>query len=194
MEKKLNALLLPSLSTHVYNSSIEFKIQMCCKCQFFFICYLSFYVSIHHQKLCLCFHSVAQTYLSLEESQEPKSTVSFLLTDSESTDSSLSIEKKQPMDHRETERQWLLRRKRSTLFPNGVKTCPDENVTEAMANHVKYFKVRGKQTFKPLGSMIKFKHSSKTVVVFEHYSSKFVMLWIETEPNIVCLLAMEKTC
>ncbi|XP_036705589.1 interphotoreceptor matrix proteoglycan 2 [Balaenoptera musculus] len=84
----------------------------------------------------------AQTYLSLEESQEPKSTVSFLLADSESTDSSLSIEKKQPMDHRETERQWLLRRKRSTLFPNGVKTCPDENVTEAMANHVKYFKVR----------------------------------------------------
>ncbi|XP_057553271.1 interphotoreceptor matrix proteoglycan 2 [Hippopotamus amphibius kiboko] len=84
----------------------------------------------------------AQTYLSLEESQEPKSTVSFLLTDSESTDSSLSIEKKKPLDHIETERQWLLRRKRFTLFPNGVKTCPDESVTEAMENHVKYFKVR----------------------------------------------------
>ncbi|XP_025138791.3 interphotoreceptor matrix proteoglycan 2 isoform X6 [Bubalus bubalis] len=84
----------------------------------------------------------AQTYLSLEEIQEPKSTVSFLQTDSESTDSSLSPKKKQPLDSRETERHWLLRRKRSTLFPNGVKTCPDESVTEAVANHVKYFKVR----------------------------------------------------
>ncbi|KAF4026004.1 hypothetical protein G4228_018104 [Cervus hanglu yarkandensis] len=84
----------------------------------------------------------AQTSLSLEEIQEPKSTVSFLQTDSESTDSSLPAKKKQPLDNRESERRWLLRRKRSTLFPNGVKTCPDESVTEAVANHVKYFKVR----------------------------------------------------
>uniref|UniRef100_A0A8D1TIS9 Interphotoreceptor matrix proteoglycan 2 n=1 Tax=Sus scrofa TaxID=9823 RepID=A0A8D1TIS9_PIG len=83
----------------------------------------------------------AQTYFSLEASQEPKSAVSFLLTDSDATDY-LSTEKKQLMDHRETERQWLLRRRRSTLFPNGVKTCADESVTEAVANHVKYFKVR----------------------------------------------------
>lgn len=92
----------------------------------------------------------------MEASQEPKSAVSFLLTDSDATDY-LSTEKKQLMDHRETERQWLLRRRRSTLFPNGVKTCADESVTEAVANHVKYFKVRGKQTFKCLGSMMKFK-------------------------------------
>uniref|UniRef100_A0A8C3WI62 Interphotoreceptor matrix proteoglycan 2 n=1 Tax=Catagonus wagneri TaxID=51154 RepID=A0A8C3WI62_9CETA len=83
----------------------------------------------------------AQTYFSLEESQEPRSAVSFLLTDSDSTDS-LSTEKKQLLDHRETERQWLLRRRRSILFPNGVKTCADESVTEAVASHVKYFKVR----------------------------------------------------
>ncbi|KAM9636153.1 interphotoreceptor matrix proteoglycan 2 [Trichechus inunguis] len=82
----------------------------------------------------------AQT-LSFEEIQEPKSSFSFLLMDSESTDPSLSTEKKQPLDHREAERQWLLRRKRS-LFPNGVKICPDESVAEAVANHVKYFKVR----------------------------------------------------
>uniref|UniRef100_A0A452E3C5 Interphotoreceptor matrix proteoglycan 2 n=1 Tax=Capra hircus TaxID=9925 RepID=A0A452E3C5_CAPHI len=107
-----------------------------------FFCFLSFCIFIHYQKFCLCFHSVAQTYLSLEEIQEPKGTVSFLQTDSESTDSSLSAKKKQPLDNRETERHWLLRRKRSTLFPNGVKTCPDESVTEAVANHVKYFKVR----------------------------------------------------
>ncbi|XP_074218491.1 interphotoreceptor matrix proteoglycan 2 isoform X1 [Camelus bactrianus] len=107
-----------------------------------FLCYLSYCIFFCHQRLYLCFHSVAQTYLSLEEIQEPKSAVSFLLTDSESTDSSLPSEKKQPLDHRETERQWLLRRRRSTLFPNGVKTCPEESVTEAVANHVKYFKVR----------------------------------------------------
>ena len=144
-----------------------------------FVCVLSFCIFTRHQKFCLCFPSVAQTSLSLEEIQEPESTVSFLQTDSESTDSSLSAKKKQPLDNRETERHWLLRRKRSTLFPNGVKTCPDESVTEAVANHVKYFKVRGKQISKPLGSMVKFKHSSKTVVVFL-YNSKFVILWIET--------------
>ncbi|XP_062934131.1 interphotoreceptor matrix proteoglycan 2 [Cynocephalus volans] len=83
----------------------------------------------------------AQTYLPLEEIQEPTSAVSFLLPE-ESTDSSLSTKKKQPLDHRETKRQWLLRRRRSVMFPNGVKICPDESVTEAVANHVKYFKVR----------------------------------------------------
>ncbi|XP_048961564.1 interphotoreceptor matrix proteoglycan 2 isoform X1 [Canis lupus dingo] len=97
---------------------------------------------LHYQKTCLCFHFVAQTYMSLEDIQEPNSAVSFLLTDSESTDTSLSTEKKLPLDHRETEKQWLLRRRRSILFPNGVKTCPGESVTEAVANHVKYFKVR----------------------------------------------------
>ncbi|XP_036914857.1 interphotoreceptor matrix proteoglycan 2 isoform X3 [Sturnira hondurensis] len=84
----------------------------------------------------------AQSYLSLEEVQEPKSAVSFLLTDSESTDPSLSGGKKRPRGHREAERRWLLRRQRSTLFPSGVKICPDESVTEAVANHMKYFQVR----------------------------------------------------
>lgn len=114
------------------------------KCQFFFICHLSYCIFTYYQKPRLCFHSVAQTYLPLEKIQEPKSAVSFLLTDSESTDPSLSMEKKQPLDHREAERQRLLRRRRSTLFSNGVKICPDESVTEALANHVKYFQVRGK--------------------------------------------------
>ncbi|XP_012332251.2 interphotoreceptor matrix proteoglycan 2 [Aotus nancymaae] len=83
----------------------------------------------------------AQTYLSLEEIQEPKSAVSFLLPE-ESADLSLATQKKQSLDHRETERQWLLRRRRSILFPDGVKICPDESVAETVANHVKYFKVR----------------------------------------------------
>ncbi|KAM6223990.1 interphotoreceptor matrix proteoglycan 2 [Rhynchocyon petersi] len=83
----------------------------------------------------------AQTYLTFEETQGPRSTFSLPLTDSESTDLSLSAKQKQPLDRRETERGWLLRRRRS-LFPNGVKICPEESVTEAVANHVKYFQVR----------------------------------------------------
>uniref|UniRef100_A0A8C9A664 Interphotoreceptor matrix proteoglycan 2 n=1 Tax=Prolemur simus TaxID=1328070 RepID=A0A8C9A664_PROSS len=84
----------------------------------------------------------AQTYLSLEETQEPESAVSFLLPE-ESTDPSLATKKKQPLDHTEAERWWLLRRpRRSIMFPNGVKICLEESVTEVVANHVKYFKVR----------------------------------------------------
>ncbi|KAL2805165.1 interphotoreceptor matrix proteoglycan 2 precursor [Daubentonia madagascariensis] len=83
----------------------------------------------------------AQTYLSLEEIQDPKSALPFLLSE-ESTDPSLFTEKKQSLDHRKAERRWLLRRRRSILFPSGVKICPEESVTEAVANHVKYFKIR----------------------------------------------------
>ncbi|NXG56582.1 IMPG2 protein, partial [Hemiprocne comata] len=36
----------------------------------------------------------------------------------------------------------LIRRKRSILFPSGVKICPDESVEQAIANHLKYFRLR----------------------------------------------------
>ncbi|XP_009889930.1 PREDICTED: interphotoreceptor matrix proteoglycan 2 [Charadrius vociferus] len=36
----------------------------------------------------------------------------------------------------------LSRRKRSILFPSGVKICPDESVEQAIANHLKYFRLR----------------------------------------------------
>ncbi|NXT56074.1 IMPG2 protein, partial [Pluvianellus socialis] len=36
----------------------------------------------------------------------------------------------------------LLRRKRSILFPSGVKICPDESLEQAIANHLKYFRLR----------------------------------------------------
>ncbi|NXN69867.1 IMPG2 protein, partial [Himantopus himantopus] len=36
----------------------------------------------------------------------------------------------------------LSRRKRSILFPTGVKICPDESVEQAIANHLKYFRLR----------------------------------------------------
>lgn len=38
----------------------------------------------------------------------------------------------------------LFRRKRSILFPSGVKICPDESIEQAIANHLKYFRLRGK--------------------------------------------------
>ncbi|XP_004706513.1 interphotoreceptor matrix proteoglycan 2 [Echinops telfairi] len=90
----------------------------------------------------ILFHSIAPAPLSLEEIPESRSAFSFLPTDSASTDPSLSTEKKQPLDDREVPRRWLLRRRRSALFPNGVKICPEESVAEAVANHLKYFKVR----------------------------------------------------
>uniref|UniRef100_U3J1J4 Interphotoreceptor matrix proteoglycan 2 n=1 Tax=Anas platyrhynchos platyrhynchos TaxID=8840 RepID=U3J1J4_ANAPP len=36
----------------------------------------------------------------------------------------------------------LFRRKRSILFPSGVKICPDESIEQAIANHLKYFRLR----------------------------------------------------
>lgn len=138
-----------------------------------FLCYFSFCIFIHYQKTCLCFHYVAQTYISLEDIQEPKSAVSFRLTDKESGEPSHSTEKKLPLDHREAEKLWLLRRRRSILFPNGVKTCPDENITEAVAKHVKYFKVRGKWTSKPWDSVMKFRHSPSMLL----YLVKIQSMW-----------------
>lgn len=60
---------------------------------------------------------------------------------------SLSLESKRLADFSEMEqlnRHSLLRRKRSIMFPSGVKICPDETVEEAIANHLKYFRLRGK--------------------------------------------------
>uniref|UniRef100_A0A8C8URC9 Interphotoreceptor matrix proteoglycan 2 n=1 Tax=Peromyscus maniculatus bairdii TaxID=230844 RepID=A0A8C8URC9_PERMB len=75
-----------------------------------------------------------------EETQEPMHAVSVL--HEKSTDPSLPTRKRQLLDPAEAERRWLLRRRRSILFPNGVKVCPNESVTEAVANHVKYYKAR----------------------------------------------------
>uniref|UniRef100_A0A8C6HN68 Interphotoreceptor matrix proteoglycan 2 n=1 Tax=Mus spicilegus TaxID=10103 RepID=A0A8C6HN68_MUSSI len=76
-----------------------------------------------------------------EERQEPMHAVS-VLSPEKSTDLSLPTRKRQLLDATETGRRWLLRRRRSILFPNGVKICSSETVAEAVANHVKYFKAR----------------------------------------------------
>lgn len=65
-----------------------------------------------------------------------------VLSPEKSTDLSLPTRKRQLLDATETGRRWLLRRRRSILFPNGVKICSSETVAEAVANHVKYFKAR----------------------------------------------------
>ncbi|XP_074020194.1 interphotoreceptor matrix proteoglycan 2 [Numenius arquata] len=46
------------------------------------------------------------------------------------------------VDAEQVNKHVLLRRKRSILFPSGVKICPDESIEQAIANHLKYFKLR----------------------------------------------------
>ncbi|NXT63497.1 IMPG2 protein, partial [Chaetops frenatus] len=46
------------------------------------------------------------------------------------------------MNAEQFHRHLQLRRKRSILFPSGVKICPDESVEQAIANHLKYFRLR----------------------------------------------------
>ncbi|NWU34050.1 IMPG2 protein, partial [Hylia prasina] len=52
------------------------------------------------------------------------------------------LEKPNGMDAEQFHRHLQLRRKRSILFPSGVKICPDESVEQAIANHLKYFRLR----------------------------------------------------
>ncbi|XP_068921393.1 interphotoreceptor matrix proteoglycan 2 [Petaurus breviceps papuanus] len=82
----------------------------------------------------------AQTYLPSEKIQEPKISVSQYRTNLQPS-FPLSAEEK-PLDYRKNKRQLLLRQRRTTLFPNGVKICPDETIAQTVANHLKYFKVR----------------------------------------------------
>ncbi|NXV43980.1 IMPG2 protein, partial [Uria aalge] len=46
------------------------------------------------------------------------------------------------VDAEQVNKHVLLRRKRSILFPSGVKICPDESVEQAIASHLKYFRLR----------------------------------------------------
>ncbi|NWR89775.1 IMPG2 protein, partial [Furnarius figulus] len=67
------------------------------------------------------------------------------LSDWQLANPSLPPELKKPsgiMEAEQFNRHLLLRRKRSILFPSGVKICPDETVEQAIANHLKYFRLR----------------------------------------------------
>ncbi|XP_072849983.2 interphotoreceptor matrix proteoglycan 2 [Pogona vitticeps] len=55
------------------------------------------------------------------------------------------LDSKHLLDFREFEKfnkRLLFRKKRSIFFPTGVKICPDESAEQAIANHLKYFKLR----------------------------------------------------
>ncbi|XP_074158174.1 interphotoreceptor matrix proteoglycan 2 [Sminthopsis crassicaudata] len=82
----------------------------------------------------------AQTYLPSEKIQESKVSISQFWMSLQPSIPLYAEEKL--LDYRKNKQQLLFRQKRATLFPNGVKICPDETMAQIMANHLKYFKVR----------------------------------------------------
>ncbi|NXA47233.1 IMPG2 protein, partial [Nothocercus julius] len=79
-----------------------------------------------------------------EETQAKDTLAAPRLGDWQLANSSLSPESKQANGTSESGKvtsPLLLRRRRSLLFP-GVKICPDESVEQAIANHLKYFRLR----------------------------------------------------
>ncbi|NXF82137.1 IMPG2 protein, partial [Sclerurus mexicanus] len=84
-----------------------------------------------------------QTVAGGEQAQDVSPTPQ--LSDWQLPNPSLPPELKKPsgiMEAEQFNRHLLLRRKRSILFPSGVKICPDESVEQAIANHLKYFRLR----------------------------------------------------
>lgn len=74
-------------------------------------------------------------------------------------------------------RGFLKRKKRAILFPSGVKVCPDETFDQALVNHMKFFKLRGKLLVFNTTEMYRIKcYFIKTVikkkhVKYDYYSS-----------------------
>uniref|UniRef100_G3W9B3 Interphotoreceptor matrix proteoglycan 2 n=1 Tax=Sarcophilus harrisii TaxID=9305 RepID=G3W9B3_SARHA len=85
-------------------------------------------------------NTIAQTYLPSEKIQESKVSISRFWMSLQPSIPLYAEEK--PLDYRKNKQQLLFRQKRATLFPNGVKICPDETIAQIVANHLKYFKVR----------------------------------------------------
>ncbi|XP_068810493.1 interphotoreceptor matrix proteoglycan 2 [Struthio camelus] len=86
----------------------------------------------------------AEAYSAAEETQAKDASPAPQFGGWHLANPSLSPELKKTIGISETEqvnRHLLLRRKRSVLFP-GVKICPDESVEQAIANHLKYFRLR----------------------------------------------------
>ncbi|XP_051006405.1 interphotoreceptor matrix proteoglycan 2 [Acomys russatus] len=100
------------------------------------------FLSLGRISLCiLIFFMTRGNLVSLSEGRQPTRAISILLPE-KLTDSYLPTRRRQLLDSPEAGRRWLLRRRRSILFPNGVKICPNESVAEVVANHVTYFKAR----------------------------------------------------
>nr|XP_013805449.1 PREDICTED: interphotoreceptor matrix proteoglycan 2 [Apteryx mantelli mantelli] len=89
----------------------------------------------------------AEAYSTAEETQAKDALPAPQLGGWQLANPSLSPDLKKPNGISEPEKansRLLLRRKRSILFP-GVKICPDESVEQAIANHLKYFRLRACQ-------------------------------------------------
>ncbi|NXE45821.1 IMPG2 protein, partial [Casuarius casuarius] len=87
---------------------------------------------------------IVAAYSTVEETQAKGALPAPQLGGWQLATPSLSPELKKPNGMSEPEKvnsHLLLRRKRSILFP-GVKICPDESVEQAIANHLKYFRLR----------------------------------------------------
>ncbi|NWV00467.1 IMPG2 protein, partial [Upupa epops] len=87
----------------------------------------------------------AEGYLAAEGKQAKGGSPSPQVTGWQLPNPSLPPEFKKPNGSAEAEqvnRHLWPRRKRSVLFPSGVKICPDESVEQAIANHLKYFRLR----------------------------------------------------
>ncbi|XP_041902450.1 interphotoreceptor matrix proteoglycan 2-like isoform X2 [Corvus kubaryi] len=88
---------------------------------------------------------VAEAYSAAEGGQAEEVSPAPQLSDWQLANPSLPPGLKKPnsiMDAEQFHRHLQLRRKRSILFPSGVKICPDESVEQAIANHLKYFRLR----------------------------------------------------
>lgn len=100
----------------------------------------------HLTNLCV-FNFTAEAYSAAGGGQAKDVSPAPQLSDWQLASTSLPPGLKKPngiMDAEQFHRHLQLRRKRSILFPSGVKICPDESVEQAIANHLKYFRLRGK--------------------------------------------------
>ncbi|XP_048672719.1 interphotoreceptor matrix proteoglycan 2 isoform X5 [Caretta caretta] len=87
----------------------------------------------------------AETYSAAEEIEGKDATPTTQPNGGQLVNPSLSPESRHRtefMGKEQLNRHVLFRRKRSILFPSGVKICPDETGEQAIANHLKYFKLR----------------------------------------------------
>ncbi|XP_071428515.1 interphotoreceptor matrix proteoglycan 2 [Pithys albifrons albifrons] len=105
-------------------------------------------------KICFCLPGMiivdfqivtAEVYSAIGGGQAEDVSPTSQLSDWKLANPSLPPELKKPsgiMEAEQFHRHLQLRRKRSILFPSGVKICPDESVEQAIANHLKYFRLR----------------------------------------------------
>ncbi|XP_077198220.1 interphotoreceptor matrix proteoglycan 2 isoform X2 [Paroedura picta] len=85
------------------------------------------------------------TYSPSEDTQSKDATPNLAPDGWQITSPPQFLDSKHHLDFRNSEKRsggLVLRRKRSILFPTGVKLCPDESLDQATANHLKYFKLR----------------------------------------------------